>query len=206
MAGNLFFVVCALVALVGALGTVTSHNPIRSAVGLLATILGIAGLFLKLDAQFLAAIQLMVYAGAVVVLFVFVIMVLGPDARTDVEAGKAQISRAFAGGLMALLAAGALFLLAKGGPTPTVFAKAMPGHGDVEAVGGQLFTQGIVPFELATALLIAAAIGAIAIARGKAVRVDKPRALPKGKYFGGPAHPRDVAAQVDTGVRKDGAH
>ena len=106
----------------------------------------------------------------------------------------------------ALLAAGALFLLAKGGPTPTVFAKVMPGHGDVEAVGGQLFTQGIVPFELATALLIAAAIGAIAIARGKAVRIDKPRALPKGKYFGGPAHPRDVAAQVDTGVRKDGAH
>jgi len=206
MTGNLFFAVCAMVALIGALGCVTASNPIRSAVGLLATILGIAGLFLKLNAQFLAAIQLMVYAGAVVVLFVFVIMVLGPDARTDVEGGRAQVSRAFGGGLLSLLAAGALFLLAKGGPTPTRFGPAAPGHGDVEAVGGLLFSSGIVPFELATALLIAAAIGAIAVARGKAIRTDKPSALAKGQYYGGPAHPRDVAAQVNTAVKKDGAH
>ena len=80
MVGSIFFVFCSLLCLVGALSTVLAKNPIRCAVGLLVTILGIAGLFLKLQAQFLAAIQLIVYAGAVVVLFVFVIMLLGPDA------------------------------------------------------------------------------------------------------------------------------
>ena len=75
-AGIAFFLFCSLVALVGAITVVMAKNPIRSAVGLLATILGIAGLFLLLNAQFLAAIQLIVYAGAVVVLFIFVIMLL----------------------------------------------------------------------------------------------------------------------------------
>ena len=86
-AGSLLFFVCAVACLVGALSTIVAKNPIRGAVGLLTTIVGIAGLFLVLDAQFLAAIQLIVYAGAVVVLFVFVIMLLGPDAGagTNVE-------------------------------------------------------------------------------------------------------------------------
>ena len=79
-AGNVFFALCSIAALVGAMCTVLAKNPIRGAMGLLLTIVGIAGLFLKLNAQFLAAIQLIVYAGAVVVLFVFVIMLLGPDA------------------------------------------------------------------------------------------------------------------------------
>jgi len=67
--GNVFFVVASLVALFGAFMTIASRSPIRSAVGLLITIVGIAALFLMLNAQFLAAIQLIVYAGAVVVLF-----------------------------------------------------------------------------------------------------------------------------------------
>ncbi|MBX3181243.1 MAG: NADH-quinone oxidoreductase subunit J [Polyangiaceae bacterium] len=202
MVGNLYFALCALVCLLGALGCVTSKKPIRGAIGLLATIIGMAGLFLKLNAQFLAAIQLIVYAGAVVVLFVFVIMVLGPDSRTDVDGGRAQISRAFAGGLFALIAGGALVLLAKGGPTPTRLLPAPPGHGDVEAVGGQLFTQAIVPFEITTALLIAAAIGAIAIARGRAVRAPKPHGLPAGEYYHGPVRPEDAAPASKKGTPK----
>jgi NADH:ubiquinone oxidoreductase subunit 6 (subunit J) len=78
--GNVFFALASLLSLFGAFMTVASRSPIRSAVGLLVNIIGIAALFLKLNAQFLAAIQLIVYAGAVVVLFVFVIMLLGPDA------------------------------------------------------------------------------------------------------------------------------
>ena len=78
--GNVFFLLASVLALVGAIWTISSQSPIRSAVGLLCTIVGIAALFLRLNAQFLAAIQLIVYAGAVVVLFVFVIMLLGPDA------------------------------------------------------------------------------------------------------------------------------
>src|SRR6478609_815448 len=103
-AGNVFFALCSVAALVGAICTVLARNPIRGAMGLLLTIVGIAGLFLKLNAQFLAAIQLIVYAGAVVVLFVFVVMLLGPDAghiepKTE---PKAKLARALAGVLMAL--------------------------------------------------------------------------------------------------------
>ena len=77
-----YFYLCGLIAVLGALGTVIAKNPIRGAMGLLVMILAIAGLFLALHAQFLAAIQLIVYAGAVIVLFLFVIMLLGPRAAT----------------------------------------------------------------------------------------------------------------------------
>ncbi len=94
--GTFYFSVCAIVCVVGALATIIAKNPIRGAVGLLATIVGIAGLFLKLQAQFLAAIQLIVYAGAVVVLFVFVIMLLGPDSQP--KPGKGRFARFVGGG------------------------------------------------------------------------------------------------------------
>ena len=112
-AGNVFFALCSIAALVGALCTVLAKNPIRGAMGLLLTIVGIAGLFLKLNAQFLAAIQLIVYAGAVVVLFVFVIMLLGPDAGHTAEKSgpKARVSRALAGVLMAAISLAGLVMV-----------------------------------------------------------------------------------------------
>ncbi|MEA2751537.1 MAG: NADH-quinone oxidoreductase subunit, partial [Myxococcales bacterium] len=72
--GQAYFWVCAALAVGGAISTVVAKNPIRSAMGLLMMILSIAGIYLALHAQFLAAIQLIVYAGAIVVLFIFVIM------------------------------------------------------------------------------------------------------------------------------------
>ncbi len=197
-AGSLFFAVCGLVCLVGALVTVLAQNPIRGAVGLLSTILGIAGLFIELHAQFLAAIQLIVYAGAVVVLFVFVIMLLGPDAGSA-GPGKARASRWFAGGLTALLSGAALYLVGAhsvGGPT--VFLPARPEHGSVEAVGGMLFGKGLVPFELATALLVVAVVGAIAVARSqhKAKKSEPPESETR-RLFVGPLHPRDAGHPID---------
>jgi NADH-quinone oxidoreductase subunit J len=188
-AGALFFVACSLLCLVGAVWTILAQNPIRGAVGLLMTIVGIAGLFLKLNAQFLAAIQLIVYAGAVVVLFVFVIMLLGPDAGVGrAVAPRARFARAVGGVLLVagFVAVCALFAALPTKATP--FPAAAADHGSVEAVGGLLFSAGIVPFELATALLIIAVVGAIAVARGR------PRVAPrpKGPMFHGPLHPRDA--------------
>src|SRR3954465_11980204 len=77
--GNVFFAVFSIVAVFGALMTIASRSPIRSAVGLLITIVGIAALFLQLDAQFLAAVPLIGDGGGGRGLFVFVIMLLGPD-------------------------------------------------------------------------------------------------------------------------------
>jgi NADH-quinone oxidoreductase subunit J len=163
--GNVFFALCSIAALVGALSTVLARNPIRGAMGLLLTIVGIAGLFLKLNAQFLAAIQLIVYAGAVVVLFVFVIMLLGPDAGHIKDTGepKAKVARALAGVLMGLLSLATLFLVLRSADKPARFGFVGPTHGSVEAVGQQLFTKAVVPFELSTALLIVAVVGAIAV-------------------------------------------
>jgi NADH-quinone oxidoreductase subunit J len=194
-AGNVFFLLCSFAALVGAFGTVLAKNPIRGAMGLLLTIVGIAGLFLKLNAQFLAAIQLIVYAGAV--LFVFVVMLLGPDAGAHPDARqaepKAKLARAFAGVLMALLSLVTLILVIRSADKPQRFGFVGPAHGSVEAVGQQLFTKAVVPFELATALLIVAVVGAIAVARSRhQTRVPKQSASPTRRFFHGPLHPRDA--------------
>lgn len=194
-AGNVLYCLATIVALAGALITVTSRNPIRGAIGLLATIFGIALLFLKLNAQFLAAIQVIVYAGAVVVLFVFVIMLLGPDAAGEVGSfsrGKAKVARAIGGGLLGILSAVALVLLAGKGTDHVRFGHVQPDHGTVEAVGGLLFSDGLVAFELATALLIVAVVGAIAVARGKQTSSHlTPAERGTGKFFQGVVVARD---------------
>jgi len=194
-AGNIFFAVCGIASLVGALCTVLAKNPIRGAMGLLLTIVGIAGLFLKLNAQFLAAIQLIVYAGAVVVLFVFVIMLLGPDAGhvEQVSEGKAKLSRALSGILMGVISLVTLGLVLRSADAPKRFGHVSPTHGTVEAVGQQLFTKAVVPFELATALLIVAVVGAIAVARSRH-QARKPKQSPSEtrRLFHGPLHPRDA--------------
>jgi len=194
-AGNVFFAVCSIAALVGALCTVLAKNPIRGAMGLLLTIVGIAGLFLKLNAQFLAAIQLIVYAGAVVVLFVFVVMLLGPDAGLAKAARdpSARLARALAGGLMAVSAIVTLGLVLRSADKPARFVNVSAQHGSVEAVGQQLFTKTLVPFELTTALLIVAVVGAIAVARSRhQARKEKQSPSPTRRFFHGPLHPRDA--------------
>ena len=193
--GNFFFALMALLSLLGAVITVASRNPIRSAVGLLATIVGIAGLFLKLNAEFMAAIQLIVYAGAVVVLFVFVVMLLGPDASaTPPGPPKARLARTAAGVCMGLFAAGTGYLVFGSHTASTFFPAAPVGHGSVELVGRELFTKALVPFELTTALLIVSVVGAIAVARSHVEKRAKPPSDKPAAHllFHGPLHPRDA--------------
>ncbi len=193
--GNVFFAVCSVAALVGAICTVLARNPIRGAMGLLLTIVGIAGLFLKLNAQFLAAIQLIVYAGAVVVLFVFVIMLLGPDAGSAEQKSEptGRVLRGVSGALMAVIALASLALVLASTGKPQRFGHVGPQHGTVEAVGSQLFNKAIVPFELTTALLIVAVVGAIAVARSRhQPRKQKQSPSPTRRFFHGPLHPRDA--------------
>jgi NADH-quinone oxidoreductase subunit J len=161
-----FFGLAALATLVGALFTVLAVNPIRSAMSLLLAIGGITGLFIGLDAHFLAAIELIVYAGAVVILFVFVIMLIGPDATPPADS-KAAFSRtvgAIALGLFGLVT-GILLMRAGGGLH--ALPPSRPEYGTIDSFGRELFTRGLVPFELTTALFIVAVVGAIAVARGR---------------------------------------
>jgi len=164
-----FFVLCALLTFGGGLVTVGSRRPIRSAMGLLTTILGIAGCYLLLSAEFLAAIQLIVYAGAVVILFIFVVMLLGSAATSPPDAGSA-IPR-YVGAVTFLLSgigAAALILRATGEGASEA-AKVADDFGSIERLGHEIFTSKVVPFELTGALLLVAVVGALAVARGKHV-------------------------------------
>ena len=171
---NAFFALCALLVLLGGGVTVAARNPIRCAMGLLTTILGIAGLYLMLSAEFLAAIQILVYAGAVVVLFIFVIMLLGTSATSSRDA-RTALPR-YLGSLAAMLKLGAGAM--------TQMPGSPAGFGTIEGIGRELFTTELVPFELSGALLLVAVVGAVALARGR--QVD-PTLLPSAEPSAKPA-------------------
>ncbi|WP_437910677.1 NADH-quinone oxidoreductase subunit J [Sorangium sp. So ce327] len=173
-----FFGLASLLVLLGGLATVAARNPIRGAMGLLTSIVGIAGLYLMLSAEFLAAIQILVYAGAVVILFLFVIMLLGPSATSPRDA-RTAVPRYVGAGVLGASSIGALALVASASKPGVLAVPAAPESlGTIEALGHELFTKGIVPFELSGALLLVAVIGAVAVARGK--QVD-PTLLPAGE-------------------------
>ena len=166
--GQAYFWLCAALAVGGALITVINKNPIRGAMGLLMMILAIAGIYLALHAQFLAAIQLIVYAGAIVVLFIFVIMLLGPDA-TPPHDQRGQVSRTASAVVFGAAGLAAMSLIVRTAPPIAknkLLATPPTDFGSVEAFGRILFTDALVPFELSSALLMVAIIGAVAVARG----------------------------------------
>ena len=185
-----FFGLSALATLVGALLTVLAVNPIRSAMALLLSIGGITGLFLGLDAQFLATIELIVYAGAVVILFVFVIMLIGPDATPPADS-KAAFSRTLGAVVLGILALVTAILSARAGGGLHPLPPPRPEFGTIDSFGRELYTRGLVPFELTTALFVVAVVGAIAVARGRhksdePAGADQPLPAPPSAKEGGP--------------------
>lgn len=164
--GFVYFGIAAAFALFGAISAVSSPNPIRGAMGLLVMIFSIAGLYLALNAQFLATVQVIVYAGAVVVLFVFVIMLLGPGSVSPPDS-RGKLTRYAGSALFLGVGTSALFMLVRAMPTPKPMAAAPANFGSIDGFATELFTDGIVPFELASALLLVAIVGAVAVARGK---------------------------------------
>jgi NADH-quinone oxidoreductase subunit J len=157
------FLVLAAATVVAA-GTVVAHrNPVHSALALVATLGLLSVLFVGLDAQLVAALQVIVYAGAIVVLFLFVIMLLNL---------QAEVRALGAGWLVATAAAGALGLAAL--LVPAVWRASAPpppvlpaGFGETVSVAERLFTAYLLPFELTSVLLLVAIVGAVALARRK---------------------------------------
>ncbi len=198
--GSVYFILCAIACIAGALITVLARNPIRGALGLLLTIVGIAGMYLKLHAQFLAAIQLIVYAGAVVILFVFVLMLLGADAIDRDTGQRSTVARIAGGcGLVATMLIATYRAIRVYSPSSNGhFASLREDFGSVKTVGEQLFTNALVPFELSTALLIVAVIGAIAVAKSGQKKGSVPRedASNAHRFFGGPIQPHDATHPV----------
>jgi NADH-quinone oxidoreductase subunit J len=164
------FVVCAVIVLAGAFGVVLSRNPVHSALSLVATLFGIAVLFLNQDAQLLAAVQVIVYTGAIVVLILFVLMLLGVDTDDDVgtEPIVGQRILAVIAGLALLGALLAVFIAGKNDVVTGAHSTTAAISGDLSNIaqlGRQLFTTWIFAFEITAGLLTVAVIGAVVMAR-----------------------------------------
>ena len=168
MVDTLVFIVAAAICLTGALGVILARNPVHSALMLVMTLFGIAVLFVAQEAHFLAAVQVIVYAGAIVVLFLFVIMLLGVDRAQNLELSILPIQRwaalVFAAGSLILLV-GLIVVVNE----PVTGAEAMGGaaSGDenVRLLARSLFSDHVYAFELTSLLLVIAVIGAVVLAR-----------------------------------------
>ena len=158
------FVIIALVAIGSALGLILKRNAIHGALFLVTNLGSIAALYLMLGAEFLAAAQVIVYAGAIMVLFVFAIMVLIPG-KEETGPDPRRVWR-----LLALPAGTVLLLLlvvmavTGRGPAPA----RPPAGSNVETIGRLLFTDYLFPFELTSVLLLAAMVGVLLLARRRA--------------------------------------
>jgi NADH-quinone oxidoreductase subunit J len=172
----LFFVVAAL-TLASALGVVLVRNPVHSALLLVVTLVSVAVFFVMQDADLLAAVQIIVYAGAIVVLFLFVIMLLGVDRREAMHE-PLPYQRVTALALGAIALAEIIFLAGHqwatgqpAGPADAIKGGSAVG-GNVERVARSLFTDFLWPFEITAALLVLAVVGSVVLARRSGQRVD----------------------------------
>jgi NADH-quinone oxidoreductase subunit J len=158
------FALIALVAVGSALGLILKKNAIHGALFLVVNLGCVAALYLTLGAEFLAAAQVIVYAGAIMVLFVFAIMVLIPG-KEETGPDPRRVWRLLALPAGALLFLPLLVVLAGG---PSVARGPAPAAGNVETIGRLLFTDYLFPFELTSVLLLAAMVGVLLLARRRA--------------------------------------
>ena len=163
------FIVSAVVVLSGAVGVLVARNPVHAALFLVHTLFGVAVLFVLLDATFLAAVQVIVYAGAVVILFLFVIMLLGVDRAEDLGiepiVGQRSVAAIVGASMLGLLLT--LLLVGVDGPTGARGANATLGGAEdnTRRLGEALFTDHVFAVELTALLLTVAVVGAVVLAR-----------------------------------------
>ena len=166
----LLFYVFAALAVVSAIGVVTMRNPMYGAISLLVTFLSVAVLFLLRGAEFVAMVQIFVYGGGIMVLFLFVIMLVNLHRLPEVKlfGGQTSVALVLAVGLLAFFG---YFLLqvpdSPGLAHPQNFVT-VPGQGNVgnsQAVAWSLYTQQLLPFEIASVFLLIAMVGAVVLGR-----------------------------------------
>jgi NADH-quinone oxidoreductase subunit J len=158
------FFVLALLVVASALSVITHRNPVTCAVSLAFNLVAIAGLYMLLDAQFLGLLQVIVYAGAIMVLILFVIMLL--NLREEEQPHPAgRIQRVIAP--IASLAFSVVIGRTVFASVPSSFPKKAEGFGNAAALGNELFTKFYYPFEAISLLLIVAMVGAVLLAKRK---------------------------------------
>jgi NADH-quinone oxidoreductase subunit J len=166
----IIFFVLAVIAVSTALGMLFSRNAVHSALFLVVNFGVIAMFFLMLAAPFIAMVQITIYAGAIMVLFLFVIMLLGAEMlRQRMSALPWQPAVAAGLAVVFVLVLGYIFLFQGGGAPPAQFASETVARefGGPEAIGLELFRNYLLPFELTSLLLLVAMIGAVVLAKRK---------------------------------------
>lgn len=161
----LFFYLVALVAVISGFFVVTCRNPVNSAIALVMTFVCLATYYVMLHAPFMAAIQILVYAGAIIVLIIFVIMLLNLGTATQKHTSH---SRLFGAGLGAAVLFLALYILNHSEPTGMpgeITAEVVSRVGHTELIGKALFVDFLLPFEITSILLLVAIIGAVVLAK-----------------------------------------
>lgn len=164
---TVLFYIFALLVLGGAILTITRRNAVHSAISLIVSLLGVAGLYLMQQAEFLFAVQIVLYVGGIMVLFLFVIMLV----NLDQAAKERQFNRQW---LVALVAVGLVgaqvgYFVWNGKDAFRIADVALPqgtpAIGNTEAIANSLFTNYLLPFEIASILLLVAVVGSVVMAK-----------------------------------------
>jgi NADH-quinone oxidoreductase subunit J len=166
------FAVLAFLLLAAALGVILERSPIRSALALIVALFLLAVMFVTLDAPLIAALQIIVYAGAIMVLFLFVIMLLNLQQDPRAMARLGTVTGSVVAGTLFLLAAVRFFISGRGGemlatrlPGPGMGSAVPPDFGTIETVGERLFTHFLFAFELTSLVLLVGIVGAVVLAK-----------------------------------------
>jgi len=164
---EILFGILSLMAIVSGISVIFSRNPVFSVLYLIITFFSIAGHYILLNAQFLAAVHVIVYAGAIMVLFLFVIMMLNLNKETEpTKPVWVQFAAVIAGGVLMITLIGSL----KGAETMTM---AQPQNSEIGLVGNLgkvLFSEFLVPFELSSVLFLSAMVGAVLLGKKHTVQ------------------------------------
>ena len=191
------FIALGAVAIVSSLLVILHRNPVTSALFLVVAFCSLAGIYILLHAEFVGMVQIIVYAGAIMVLFLFVIMYL--NLKHDVETGIQIALRQGVGWLVGgVLAAEVFWLFArKWGLGPVVPQLAGPVDPNTMAIGKLLYTKYLFPFEITSMILLAAMVGVIVVGKG--------RATPTGREIDTARAIRDAAPLPEPSSSKEGA-
>jgi NADH-quinone oxidoreductase subunit J len=169
MIDTIFFYTFALITLVGAVLTITRRSAVHSAISLIVSLAGVAGLFLLQQAEFLFAVQIILYVGGIMLLFLFVIMLVNLDESVK----QRQFNKMWWLALASAAAVGAevFYMLRKGA---AAFQLARPAEappattGNVQQIADVLFSRYLLPFEVASILLLVAIVGSVVMAKKRA--------------------------------------
>jgi len=163
MLNKIIFIYFAAVIVISAVLMITRRNPIHSVLLMLLLFFHIAGLFVLLNAEFLAAVQLIVYAGAILILYLFVVMLLNVDKERSVK--RANRYWPVMAGFGIVIASEIVLLIVRGKFAVDAGQLMKPGFGSVNALGVELYTNYLVPFEIASVILLVGLVGAVMLAK-----------------------------------------